>query len=146
MSIAWKLAFPIQVFISLLVCNMCENLYESVYYESVYFKELHNDQEYYWPTIYRAGATVVSTITSNISKMVYYEIRNPLGCDADQGRCHGQMSDWVLWVGLTLGQIPHCSTEQKSKLQPNAQDTPEGDGWFWNWLVHNTEPFFYFLW
>ena len=47
MSIAWKLAFPIQVFISLLVCNMCENLYESVYYESVYFKELHNDQEYY---------------------------------------------------------------------------------------------------
>ena len=39
---------------------MCENLH----YESVYFKELHNEQEYYWPTIYRAGAAVVATITS----------------------------------------------------------------------------------
>ena len=40
---------------------MCENLH----YESVYFKELHNEQEYYWPAIYRAGAAVVvSTITS----------------------------------------------------------------------------------
>ena len=39
---------------------MCENLHcESVY---VYFKELHNDQEYYWPTIYRAGEAAVSTI------------------------------------------------------------------------------------
>ena len=32
--------------------------------KSVYFKELHNEQEYYCPTIYRAGAAVVSTITS----------------------------------------------------------------------------------
>ena len=40
---------------------MCENLH----YKSVYFKELHNEQKYYWPTIYRAGAAVVSTITSN---------------------------------------------------------------------------------
>ena len=56
---AWNLAFP--VFISPIVWNMCENLH----YESVYFKELHSDQEYYWPTIiYRAGAAVVSTITS----------------------------------------------------------------------------------
>ena len=59
---AWNLAFP--VFISPIVWNMCENLH----YESVYFEELHNDQEYYWPgywpTIYRAGAVVVSTITS----------------------------------------------------------------------------------
>ena len=39
---------------------MCENLY----YESVYFKELHNEQEYYWLTIYRAGVAVVWTITS----------------------------------------------------------------------------------
>ena len=39
---------------------MCENLP----YESVYFKELHNEQECYWPTIYRARAAVVSTITS----------------------------------------------------------------------------------
>ena len=40
---------------------MCENLD----YESVYFKELHNQQEYYWPTIYKTEAAVVSTITSN---------------------------------------------------------------------------------
>ena len=39
---------------------MCQNLR----YESVYFKELHKEQEYYWPTIYRTGAAVVSTITS----------------------------------------------------------------------------------
>ena len=39
---------------------MCENLH----YESVYFKELHNQQEYCWPTIYRTGEAVVSTITS----------------------------------------------------------------------------------
>ena len=55
---AWNLAFP--VFISPIVWNMCENLH----YESVYFKELHNQQEYCWPTIYRTGAAVVSTITS----------------------------------------------------------------------------------
>ena len=41
---------------------MCEHLY----YESVYFKELHQEQEYYWPTIYRAGAAEVSTITSYV--------------------------------------------------------------------------------
>ena len=39
---------------------MCENLP----YESVYFKELYNEQEYYWPTIYIEGAAVVLTITS----------------------------------------------------------------------------------
>ena len=55
---AWNLAFP--VFISPVVWNICENLH----YESVYFKELHNEQENYWPTIYRAGAAVASTITS----------------------------------------------------------------------------------
>ena len=32
-------------------------------YESIFFKELHNEQECYWSTIYRAGAAVVSTIT-----------------------------------------------------------------------------------
>ena len=37
----WNLAFP--VFISPIVWNMCENLH----YESAYFKELHNEQEYY---------------------------------------------------------------------------------------------------
>ena len=31
---------------------------------SRYISELHNKQECYWPTIYRAGAALVSTITS----------------------------------------------------------------------------------
>ena len=61
---AWNLAFP--VLISPLVWNMCENLY----YESVYFKELHNQQEYYWRTIYKTGAAVVSTITSHIERYI----------------------------------------------------------------------------
>ena len=39
-----------------IVWNMCENLHCG----SVYFKGLHNDQEYYWPTISRAGAAVAS--------------------------------------------------------------------------------------
>ena len=36
---AWNLAFPI----SPIVWNMCEH----IHYESVYFKELHKEQEYY---------------------------------------------------------------------------------------------------
>ena len=52
---AWNLAFL--VFISPVVWNMCENLH----YESVYFKEVHNEEEYFWSTIYSAGAAVVST-------------------------------------------------------------------------------------
>ena len=48
------------LFISPIVWNMCENLH----YESVYFKELHNEQEYYGQTIYIAGVAVVSAITS----------------------------------------------------------------------------------
>ena len=62
-------AFP--VFITPIVWNMCENLH----YESVYFKELHNEQEYYWPTIYRAGAAVVSTITNYI-----WVVNSTFGC------------------------------------------------------------------
>ena len=37
---------------------------EHLHYESVYFKELHNEQEYYWPRIYGARAAVAPTITS----------------------------------------------------------------------------------
>ena len=57
--------FP--VLISPIAWNTCEHLHN----ESVYFKELHNEQEYYWPTIYRAGAAVVSTITRYV---VYVEL------------------------------------------------------------------------
>ena len=46
---------------------MCEYLH----YESAYFKELHKEQEYYWPTIYRPGTAVVSTITSYKSYFLY---------------------------------------------------------------------------
>ena len=56
---ASNLAFPV-LSSPIVWPNMCENLH----YESAYFKELHNEQEYYWPTIYRAAAAVVSTITS----------------------------------------------------------------------------------
>ena len=45
----------------------------NLHYESVYLKELHNEQEYYWPTIYRAGAAVVSTITSiEVKEKMFY--------------------------------------------------------------------------
>ena len=55
---ARNLAFP--VIILLAAWNLCENLHcESVH---VYFKELPNEREHYWPTIYRTGAAVVSTI------------------------------------------------------------------------------------
>ena len=37
-----------------------------------YFKELHNEQEYYRPTICITGAAVVSTITSNILNVCYW--------------------------------------------------------------------------
>jgi len=47
-------------FIASFVCYMCEILHDQ--YE--YFKELHKEQGYNWPTIYRAGTAVVSTITS----------------------------------------------------------------------------------
>ena len=52
--------FP--VFISPMVWNKCVNLH----FELKHFKELHNDQEYNCPTTYRAGAAVVSTITSSV--------------------------------------------------------------------------------
>ena len=49
---AWNLTFP--EFISPIVWNnMCEHLHIM---KSVCFKELHNEQEYYSSTIYRAGA------------------------------------------------------------------------------------------
>ena len=76
---AWNLVFP--VFISPIVWTMCKNLHN---YESVYFKELHNKQENYWATIYRAGAAVMSTITS---------IK-----EDDKGNCDYQ-DDWDDWSG-----------------------------------------------
>ena len=68
------------IYISPIVWTMCENLH----YESIYFKEPHNKQEYYWATIYRAGAAVVSTIT---------RIK-----EDDKGNCDYQ-DDWDDWSG-----------------------------------------------
>ena len=52
------------LYLSHLLYRIFVKIFLHVPYESVYFKELHNEQECYWPTIYRAGAAVVSTITS----------------------------------------------------------------------------------
>ena len=73
----WNLAFP--VFISPIVWNMCENLH----HESVYFKELHNQQEYYWPTIYKTGAAVVSTI-----KQLLDEVERDIMNYQNRGLCY----------------------------------------------------------
>ena len=69
-----------------------EYVWNDLHYESVYFKELHNEQGYYWPTIYRAGATVVSTITSLITDL-YNFVYDPmfLGYDYLQETIH---RDW----------------------------------------------------
>ena len=40
-------------------------VWKSSLWIGICFKELHNDQEYYWPTTYRAREAVVSTITSS---------------------------------------------------------------------------------
>ena len=57
---------------------MCMEPYVSCFYltycmeyvwKSVYFKELHSDQEYYWPRIYKAGAAGVSIITSDTNSI-----------------------------------------------------------------------------
>ena len=74
---AWNLAFP--VFILPIVWNMCENLP----YESVYFKKLHNEQECYWPTIYRAGAVMLKRRPCRLQTA---------DC-ADRADC----ADWVLF-------------------------------------------------
>ena len=49
--------------LSHLLYEICVNIFIM---KSVYFKELHNEQEYHCPTIYGAGAAVVSTITSGM--------------------------------------------------------------------------------
>ena len=76
--------------ISPIVWNMCENLH----YESVYFKVLHNEQEYYWATMYRTGAAVVSTITSIMTRFI--EVWN-CGPPADVRLLNRQTSAGELW-------------------------------------------------
>ena len=60
---AWNLAFPI-LYLSHLLYVICVKIFIMNRY-TLYFKELHKEREYYWPTIYRAGPAVVSTITSS---------------------------------------------------------------------------------
>ena len=55
---AWNLAFPV---FSHLLYEISEKIFIMNRYD---FKELHNDQEYYWPTTYSSGAALVSTFTS----------------------------------------------------------------------------------
>ena len=48
-----------------------EYVWKSSLWILAYFKELHNDQEYYWPTtMHRAGVAVVSTVSSVIQQQV----------------------------------------------------------------------------
>ena len=91
---AWNLVFPL--FISPIVWNMCENLH----YESVYFKELRNKQEYYWPTIYRAGAAIVSTITSMIIGVH--------GAKGTDGSCHSGHSGTYFFLLFIFSQNITC--------------------------------------
>ena len=95
--------FP--VFISPIVWNMCERLN----YESVYFKEVHNDQEYYRPTIYRTGAAVVSTITSLLNSdetiQIYYKIeviKNQQCVKNTRSSIKQQLQKNFLKIGLKL--------------------------------------------
>ena len=60
------------IYLTYIVWNICENLH----YQSVYFKELHNEQEYYRPTIYRAETAVVSTVTSINCALLYRYIKS----------------------------------------------------------------------
>ena len=59
---AWNLAF-----ISCIYLTYCmEYVWTSSLWIGIFQRAIHNEQEYFWPTIYRAGAAVVSTITSLI--------------------------------------------------------------------------------
>ena len=55
--------------LSHLLYGICENIF-IIYEIGIFIKELHNEQEYYCPTTYRAGAAVVPSITSYISSSV----------------------------------------------------------------------------
>ena len=74
---------------------MCEN----IHCESVYFKELHNEQEYYRLTIYRTGAAVVSTITSyrNVCTSITGGKVRSLNAGLDGG-----------WISLLLHLLVDC--------------------------------------
>ena len=52
------------LFYSNLLYEICVKIF--IMNQHNYSRELHNDQEYYWPAIYRVGAAVVSTNTSVI--------------------------------------------------------------------------------
>ena len=52
------------LYLSHLLYGICVNIFIMNRYISKSY--IHNEQEYFWPTIYRAGAAVVSTITSLI--------------------------------------------------------------------------------
>ena len=96
---AWNLAFS--VFISPIVWNMCENLH----HESVYFKEQHNQQEYYWPAIHRTGAAVVSTLTSVKTAMAKFNDRCFFTSVTVPGSDWGRVRQSPVSLGETLLRI-----------------------------------------
>ena len=84
---------------------MCENLR----YELVYFKVLHDEQGCYWPTIYRAGAAVVSTIASRYFKKSEAYIRiHACGCYNQPFSCCGCILSFLIrWYVLQQQTFVH---------------------------------------
>ena len=116
---AWNLAFP--VFISPTVWIMCENFH----YESAYVKELHNKQEYHWPTIYKTGEAVVSTITSHYFIQCYMYLRLPIFCCTFCGNFRKtgknisafEISYWRSYFNLFLIYAVTCDTRKYKPSQ-----------------------------
>ena len=86
----WNLVFPVFTLTHCMECVWKSSL------ELVYFKELHSDQEHYWPTIYREGeaVSVVSTIT--IVNNCVWRVRLMI-------HCYHRRSNW--WMPVLRGYI-----------------------------------------
>ena len=57
------------LFLSHILYGICVKIFN---YESVYFKELRNDQEYFWPTtVIQGGAALVLTTTSLCNYVIW---------------------------------------------------------------------------
>ena len=94
---------------------------ENRQYESVYFKELHKDQGYNWPTTYRAGAAVVSTINyyaviEHVAKKCYWRIlKMPLHLPSTVAFTQKSTFDWVNVGIVTQQKHPIFRRSKKTK-------------------------------
>ena len=135
------------------VSCICENLHLFMNRYN-YLKELHNEQEHYWLTMYRVGANVVSTITSLIYLRVEMCMHN---------KCMGLLGNLKLvswhkrtlchpvWLVIILVikqiRLPLCSRPILlitfvghlwlfKKNDNYCLGGGEGDGHAWIWLSH----------